>query len=173
MAVLEKRYFCDRERNVPSVFLGGHKVANECVLREQLVCAAAERPLSRELDAPLFAGAREGDSAAYAVFDECVAALCRCGAVRASNEVPGEWHTVMCATDAARRVNLRMIDPITFKVVRDCDSVQIDSVPYSRAFYECYEGAVYLHQAKPFLVVKLDLREHVKHTQRAPNSSER
>ena len=35
--------------------------------------------------------------------------------------------------------------------------VVIDSLGYSRAFYELFEGAIYMHRAKQFLVHKLDL----------------
>jgi hypothetical protein len=59
-----------------------------------------------------------------------------------------------------------MIDPVTFSVVDiTLDAAEggrvIDSIGYSRAFYELFEGAVYLHQARQYLVTRLDLRTHV------------
>ena len=87
----------------------------------------------------------------------------------------------------AKDVSLRLIDPITISVsetqstnwqgtvlllllshllityiqVVDTSSegggVVIDSLGYSRAFYELFEGAIYMHRAKQFLVHKLDL----------------
>ena len=33
----------------------------------------------------------------------------------------------------------------------------IDSLGYSRAFYELFEGAIYMHRAKQYLVHQLDL----------------
>ena len=33
----------------------------------------------------------------------------------------------------------------------------IDSVPYSRAFFELFEGAIYLHQARQYMVLALDV----------------
>ncbi|CAM9428212.1 unnamed protein product [Chrysoparadoxa australica] len=33
----------------------------------------------------------------------------------------------------------------------------IDSIEYSRAFFELFEGAIYLHQARTYLVTRLDL----------------
>ena len=58
--------------------------------------------------------------------------------------------------------NIRNCDPATIMVV---DKTQdgpdggrvIDSIGYSRAFYELFEGAIYLHQGRQFLVGKLDL----------------
>ena len=40
----------------------------------------------------------------------------------------------------------------------------IDSLGYSRAFYELYEGAIYMHRTIQYLVTKLDLIAHVAHT---------
>mmetsp|Transcript_25629 Transcript_25629/g.83030 ORF Transcript_25629/g.83030 Transcript_25629/m.83030 type:complete len:266 (+) Transcript_25629:1562-2359(+) len=34
----------------------------------------------------------------------------------------------------------------------------MDEVPHSRAFFEIYEGAIYLHQGKSYLITKLDLQ---------------
>ncbi|CAN0210882.1 unnamed protein product [Hapterophycus canaliculatus] len=39
-----------------------------------------------------------------------------------------------------------------------------DSVEYSRAFFTLFQGAIYLHQGRQFLVTKLDLGTHVAHT---------
>jgi len=43
-------------------------------------------------------------------------------------------------------------------VSRDGDV--IDHVGYSRAFFELFEGAIYMHQARQYLVVSLDLEKH-------------
>jgi len=56
-----------------------------------------------------------------------------------------------------------MIDPVTFSVIDVTRDVEdggraIDSIGYSRAFYELFEGAIYLHQASQYIVTKLDLR---------------
>ena len=44
---------------------------------------------------------------------------------------------------------------------RDAQAGLIDHIGYSRAFYELFEGAIYLHQARQYLVTKLDLAAHV------------
>jgi len=64
----------------------------------------------------------------------------------------------------ARAVSLRMIDPVTFSIVDDSSGRVIDSIGYSRAFFEVYPGAVILVQGRQFMVVKLDLESHVAHT---------
>lgn len=65
----------------------------------------------------------------------------------------------------ARNMAVRHIDPITISVFDDTINEVIDSLGYSRAFYELHEGAIYMHRAKQYLVTKLDLqacRAHCK-----------
>ena len=58
-----------------------------------------------------------------------------------------------------KNVSLRTIDPISFKLVDDGvdpgptkqDNV-MDTIPYSRAFFEVYPGAIYMHQSKTYLI---------------------
>ena len=131
------------------------QVANESVLADQLVCAAAEAPLEAR-DRPFFAlacGCGGGDCGAY---DR---ALAMRKADRSLREAPGGgWAAAPHAADHARSVSLRVVDPVTFAV--KCGGAVVDEVPYSRAFYELYEGAVYLIQAAPYLVTRLDVMTH-------------
>ena len=131
------------------------QVANESVLADQLVCAAAEAPLEAR-DRPFFAlacGCSGGDCGAY---DRAVALRRADGSLR---EAPGGgWAAASHAADHARAVSLRVVDPVTFSV--KCGGAVVDEVPYSRAFYELYEGAVYLIQAAPHLVTRLDVMTH-------------
>ncbi|EGB05869.1 hypothetical protein AURANDRAFT_10212, partial [Aureococcus anophagefferens] len=131
------------------------QVANESVLADQLVCAAAEAPLEAR-DRPFFAlacGCGGGDCGAY---DR---ALTMRKADRSLREAPGGgWAAAPHAADHARAVSLRVVDPVTFSV--KCGGAVVDEVPYSRAFYELYEGAVYLIQAAPYLVTRLDVMTH-------------
>jgi ATP-dependent helicase YprA (DUF1998 family) len=72
--------------------------------------------------------------------------------------------------EAARKVNLRMIDPITIDIVDDTKSSRngednvIDSLEYSRAFFELFENAIFLHRAQQYLVRLLDLPGKKAHT---------
>ena len=122
---------------------------------DQLVCAAAEAPLEAR-DRPFFAlacGCGGGDCGAY---DRAVALRRADGSLR---EAPGGgWAAAPHAADHARAVSLRVVDPVTFAV--KCGGAVVDEVPYSRAFYELYEGAVYLIQAAPYLVTRLDVMTH-------------
>lgn len=51
-----------------------------------------------------------------------------------------------------------MIDTSYCLTANDLDGGKlIDSLGYSRAFYEAYEGSIYMHRGKQYLIHKLDL----------------
>ena len=78
------------------------------------------------------------------------------------------------------KANLRMIDPLTITVVdttqpegsgeEGLGGREIDSIGYSRAFYELFEGAIYLHQARQYLVTRLDIPGIVSSSSTSSNS---
>ncbi|KAK7248610.1 DEAD/DEAH box helicase [Aureococcus anophagefferens] len=75
-----------------------------------------------------------------------------------AREAPAAAGAASHAADHARAVSLRVVDPVTFSV--KCGGAVVDEVPYSRAFYELYEGAVYLIQARPTSSRALDVMTH-------------
>lgn len=66
--------------------------------------------------------------------------------------------------EAAKEISLRMIDPISISVLDDARNEIIDTVEYSRAFFELFEGAIFMHRGKQYNVSKLDLASNVAHT---------
>eukprot|EP00752_Nemacystus_decipiens_P007203 g6448.t1 len=137
---------------------------NDLVLRAHLLCAAAECPLGIPTmggvtDAALFGGeerlAEVIDTMTGGDFPRLVRVTGNLGwkANPGLNPPP------------CRRVGLRMIDPVSFSVVDDLKGGEaFDSVEYSRAFFALFQGAIYLHQARQYLVTRLDLGAHVAHT---------
>jgi len=65
--------------------------------------------------------------------------------------------------EAVRTVNLRLIDPLTIQVLNDSTGQIIDSIEYSRAFFELYTGAILLQQGQQYLITKLDLVSTTAH----------
>lgn len=61
----------------------------------------------------------------------------------------------------AEKVSLRQIDPVAFAVVVEGTGDVLDSIGYSRAFYELFEQAIYMHRGKQYMVVKLDLINYI------------
>lgn len=78
-----------------------------------------------------------------------------------------EWRVAVKASKSrASTVSLRMIDPVTISILDDSrGGVVIDSLGYSRAFFELFEGAIYMHRAVQYRVIRLDLAAAVAHTQ--------
>ncbi len=76
----------------------------------------------------------------------------------------GYWSdSSQTSNEPTKCVNIRNIDPVTVSVLNDKLEV-IDSVEYSRAFYELYEGAILMHRGKQYRVMNLDLRTNAATT---------
>ena len=126
-------------RRVDGVF-PRRSIANERVLRDQLLCAAAEAPLATE-DRARFVGGRDGSvpEESGRVYDRALDSLRRDGSLV-------ERSKALCCrrsdTKHAKNVPLRVVDPVTIEV--RINGVVLDTVPYARAFYELFEGAIYL-----------------------------
>lgn len=65
------------------------------------------------------------------------------------------------ADQPARRIALRLIDPITISVIDTATGKMIDSMGYSRSFFECFQGAVVCAQGKAYLIDDLSLTEKI------------
>ncbi|MCO5604473.1 hypothetical protein L7F22_058639 [Adiantum nelumboides] len=57
----------------------------------------------------------------------------------------------------AQAVSIRAIEPEKYTIVNSATNEVIEEVEESKAFFEVYEGAVYIHQGKTYLVKTLDL----------------
>ena len=130
---------------------------NDAVLRGHLLCAAAEVPLNPQDDLDTFLPRRDDDEGdRSSVFTETIEHLVHRGKLEELSDGTFGAHASHKKT-AAKAIDLRLIDPESFDVMDVGTMRKLDEVPYSRAFYELYEGAIYLHQAKPYLITKLDL----------------
>src|SRR5262245_46296354 len=116
---------------------------NPYILSDQLCCAASELPL------------HDADTA---WFGETMSAL-RDWLLRHERLREGSRGTVAIQRRPAADVNIRSVDgaPVA---LRDAESGRlIEQVPATRAPFEVYPGAVYLHQGDTYLVQSLDARE--------------
>lgn len=57
----------------------------------------------------------------------------------------------------AKQVSLRAIDPDRFTIVNESNGEIIEEIEACKAFYEVYDGAVYMYKGRPHLCKKLDL----------------
>jgi DEAD/DEAH box helicase domain-containing protein len=116
---------------------------NPYILSDQLCCAASELPLH---------------DADMAWFGETMPAL-RDWLLRHERLREGSRGAVATQRRPAAEVNIRSADgaPVA---LRDAESGRlIEQVPVTRAPFEVYPGAVYLHQGDTYLVQSLDARE--------------
>lgn len=65
------------------------------------------------------------------------------------------------AVNPARNVALRTIDPDHFSIVNAATGEEIEQIEQCKAFWEVYDGAIYMFQGRPFLCRKLDLVSRV------------
>ncbi|HET9480746.1 MAG TPA: Zn-binding domain-containing protein, partial [Candidatus Polarisedimenticolia bacterium] len=114
---------------------------NPIIASQHLVCAGAEVPLT-SADAQTYSGGT------FRLVD----ALCRSGGLVA--DASGEaWYSLR--RNPQRDVNLRAIG--AGYSIEDADSGRaVGTVGGARAFVECHEGAIYLHQGQQFEVIEMD-----------------
>ncbi len=79
------------------------------------------------------------------------------GITTSSSTQPGSGSSSYSKQEAARSVNLRLIDPLTINVINSTNGQVIDCIEYSRAFFELYAGAILLQQGQQYLITSLDL----------------
>lgn len=119
---------------------------NEVVAREQLVCAAAELPLSTRADA----GYLER-------FAPVVGELIAAG--RLARSAAGD-ELVSLARRPQRGVSLRG-SGAQFAIVEGATGESIGAVDGARVFAECHPGAIYLHAGRQYAVDALDLERRL------------
>jgi DEAD/DEAH box helicase domain-containing protein len=122
--------------------------ANINILRQHLLCAAWEKPLT-ENDKTYF-----GDS-----FGENI------------EEIQGEnklrnhrhsWYISPRISHPAQNINIRTASEINYAVLDISRGFEImETVSASNAFFQLHDGAIYLHQGEPYFVKKLDIEKHV------------
>jgi DEAD/DEAH box helicase domain-containing protein len=139
------QYFCRHpdeflERPVESAILD---FENEEIHRAHLMCAAHEGPLSAA-----DAGVLGPSWRAHAD------ALVSAGVLR---EVHGVYSLRAPEDFPAARVSLRSASPDSFAVVDVASGELLGTVEAARAFSTVHAGAVYLHQARSYEVLELDL----------------
>ncbi|MBI4285030.1 MAG: DEAD/DEAH box helicase [Chloroflexi bacterium] len=121
--------------------------ANPYILREHLLCAAWEMPLSK--DDEKFLGA---------TMSQETAELEKQGLLR---ERHGRWYLSTSVAYPAQGVNIRSTFGQDFALVNTATNSLLETVESSVAFFQVHPGAIYLHQGESYLVSKLDLTNHI------------
>ncbi|NCO66280.1 MAG: DEAD/DEAH box helicase [Candidatus Aquicultor secundus] len=119
---------------------------NQKILGRHLRCAAYEIPLV-PADRTYFG---EG-------FEAAVHALLASGELK---ERKGRWF-LGAPGFPAQDISIRSASQATYAIVEESTGTLLGTTEATRAFFEIYPGAIYLHQGEPYVVRLLDTNEHV------------
>lgn len=138
---------------------------NEVILKKHLLCAAREQFIHGTFDFLLFGGWQSFDFMRVMEEDGLLVymPLSTNGESKKMKPSPEqereiEAHYRFRAHDKVNKphdFSLRVMESIQIRVT--CDGVLLDLIEYSRAFYELFPGAIYLHQCQTFCILSLDL----------------
>ncbi|KAL3163301.1 hypothetical protein ABBQ32_009693 [Trebouxia sp. C0010 RCD-2024] len=126
---------------------------NPQLLEQHVCCACAEMPVTKEEDGCYF-----GPGLSVAM-DSLVAQGLVSRHPHTTN-VRALFYSGAQDTPAAA-ISLRAIDPERYAIVNEEDGDVIEEIEESKAFYEVYDGAVYMFQGRTYLCKKLDLGSKV------------
>ncbi|WIA32171.1 hypothetical protein OEZ86_003020 [Tetradesmus obliquus] len=128
---------------------------NAIVLNSHLVCAAKELPLLPSEDGPLF-----GETQLQAALQQLKSAALL---GRHPRDPPHSeaLHYTGRAQNPAADVSLRTIDPERFVIWNAADASVLEEIEANMAFYEIYDGAIYMYQGRTYICTSLSLETRV------------
>ncbi|XP_011014691.1 PREDICTED: putative ATP-dependent helicase hrq1 isoform X10 [Populus euphratica] len=127
---------------------------NQQVLKQHLVCAALEHPLSLLHDEKYFGSSlsnalmslkNKGDLS----FDPSRDSFARIWSYIGHGKMP------------SRGISIRAIESTRYRVIDMQRNEVLEEIEESKAFFQIYEGAVYMHQGKTYMVKELDISEKI------------
>ncbi|KAK1678926.1 hypothetical protein QYE76_039774 [Lolium multiflorum] len=123
---------------------------NPKVLEQHLACAAYEHPLCLQYDENHF-----GSS-----LDSIMTTLKEKGYL--INNPPGPfsstmWNYIGPEKRPSQTVSIRAIEHDKYSVIDKLNNRLLEEIEESKAFFQVYEGAIYMHQGVNYLVEELDL----------------
>ncbi|KAK7304223.1 hypothetical protein RJT34_15350 [Clitoria ternatea] len=123
---------------------------NKQVLEQHLVCAAHEHPLSVMYDGQYFGPCLESilislTARGYLSYDP------------SSDSSSRIWNYIGPEKLPSHAINIRAMETVRYSVIDQKKNEVLEEIEESRAFFQVYEGAVYMCQGKTYLVEKLDL----------------
>ncbi|KAL6855867.1 hypothetical protein ACP4OV_018669 [Aristida adscensionis] len=120
------------------------------VLGEHLACAAYEHPLCLQYDEHYF-----GSN-----LDTAMTTLKNKGYIINNPSGPfssSMWNYIGPEKSPSQTVGIRAIEHDKYKVIDRLSNRLLEEIEESKAFFQVYEGAVYMHQGINYLVEELDL----------------
>ncbi|KAK6261775.1 hypothetical protein QUC31_007591 [Theobroma cacao] len=133
---------------------------NQQVLEQHLVCAALEHPLSLLYDEKYFGSGLNSaitalKSRGYLISDH------------SSDPLAKIWSYIGHEKMPSRSISIRAIEAERYVVIDTQLNETLEEIEESRAFFQVYEGAVYMHQGRTYLVKDLDLSRKIAYCEKA------
>ncbi|GFP90671.1 putative ATP-dependent helicase hrq1 [Phtheirospermum japonicum] len=134
--------------------------SNDQVLQQHLSCSAHELPLSLLHDEKYFGPGLE----------RAIMTLKNKG--RLSTDMSRDcvariWTYIGHEKSPSSTVNVRSIETERYKVIDETKNEVLEEIEESKAFFQVYDGAVYMNQGKTYLVKHLDLSTKIAWCQQA------
>ncbi|MED6135186.1 hypothetical protein PIB30_043886 [Stylosanthes scabra] len=123
---------------------------NKQVLEQHLACAAHEHPLNVQYDEQYFGSFLEN------VLNS-LKARGYLSPNQSSDSSSRIWNYIGPEKYPSHAVNIRAIETVRYRVIDQRKNEVLEEIEESSAFFQVYEGAVYMCQGKTYLVEKLDL----------------
>ncbi|KAK7281089.1 hypothetical protein RIF29_08779 [Crotalaria pallida] len=130
------------------------------VLEQHLVCAAYEHPLSVQYDEQYFGSHLESVLISLKAGGFLSSDL-------SSNSSSRVWNYIGPEKLPSRAVNIRAIEAVRYSVINEKKNEVLEEIEESNAFFQVYEGAVYMCQGKTYLVEKLDVFKKIAYCKEA------
>ncbi|XP_062159413.1 uncharacterized protein LOC133866791 isoform X4 [Alnus glutinosa] len=127
---------------------------NQQVLEQHLVCAAHEHPLCLLYDEKYFGSG----------LNSVISSLKTRGYLSSDQSCDSSfqiWNYIGHEKMPSHSVSIRSIENVRYEVLDQRNDEVLEEVEESKAFFQIYEGAVYMHQGKTYLVKKLDLSNKI------------
>ncbi|KAM7279820.1 hypothetical protein ACFE04_006954 [Oxalis oulophora] len=123
---------------------------NPLVLEQHLVCAALEHPLSLIYDERYFGSG----------LDRAVTCLKNKGYLSCDPSRDSSarmWSYIGREKKPSQNISIRAIESEKYKVIDTRRNEVIEEIEESKAFFQVYDGAVYMNQGKTYLVTELNI----------------
>ncbi|XP_020572904.1 uncharacterized protein LOC110019546 isoform X2 [Phalaenopsis equestris] len=132
---------------------------NEKVLEQHIACAALELPVSSQYDEKYFGPSLE----------RTIISLKNKGHLITDTKVSATkiWSYVGPEDRPSAAVSIRAIEANRYKVIVKSTNEVLEEIEESKAFFQIYEGAVYMHQGGTYLIKSLELSEKIAFCQKA------
>ncbi|XP_043813361.1 uncharacterized ATP-dependent helicase YprA isoform X3 [Manihot esculenta] len=133
---------------------------NQQVLEQQLTCAALEHPLSLLYDEKYFGSG----------LSKSIMSLKNKGYLSTDSSHDSSvriWSYIGHEKMPSHGISIRAIESVRYSVIDKKQNKVLEEIEESKAFFQVYEGAVYMHQGKTYLVEELNISEKIALCRRA------